>query len=509
MNVLNEAKMNRRKFAFSWGRKLFFGLSWPLSSLLGLIFLQSFVVPQTTFDWIFYVTTYLGHYGILNALVYFILFSPVVALMPGYYISRIWSLILILCLNLFILIDALSFSSYQHHVYGFLSELYLEEGYEYILGANSGIVILSVCLAISALLIWIRGEMIWRSMQGRFSNPVKNWYLIFILICVAISKGVFFYGDTNPKIAALFPLDVQLPKASSVVEDNRKINYPLDSLACTGKNNPNIIFLTIREWRQEDLNPDSMPSVAHMKKHAASFNSHYGVGLNPEDGLFSLMYSIPASYKVAMKDKKSALHDELTRRNYEMIEIGKPSAGGSDEKTMQEFRQWVESRTGEEIQSYFLNISFSQNASEVDKHIQEIVLSLLKEKILSGAYIIMTGGHGGGDKNFIPLLFVSPERKSEDISRATSQYDVVPTLMQRAWGCKKVFNVASIGVPMDKNERDWLLVTGGSNFKIIDYKNNNVTSVFNGTISDTNPGAARHELIFSALKTMNRFSRLR
>ncbi len=91
--------MNRRSFVLSWGRKLFFGFSWPLTSLIALTYLRSYIVPHTTADWAYFIATYVGHFGMLNAIVYFLVYCPIVLLMPSYYISRFWSLILIMSLN--------------------------------------------------------------------------------------------------------------------------------------------------------------------------------------------------------------------------------------------------------------------------------------------------------------------------------------------------------------------------------------------------------------------------
>src|SRR3989344_30781 len=184
--------MNRRKFVLSWGRKLFFGISWPLSILLALISLRSFILPGTTGEWFYFTLNLVSHLGLMNTLVYFLLYCPLVLLMPSYYISRFWSLILISVLNIFILFDAISFAQYQMHLYSFLGKIFLEEGIEHLLTSQLAVILVAVSFFIFALFIWIRGETNWRAMQGRFSNPVKNWYLVFILLFAILSK-VFFY----------------------------------------------------------------------------------------------------------------------------------------------------------------------------------------------------------------------------------------------------------------------------------------------------------------------------
>lgn len=501
--------MNRRKFALSWGRKLFFGLSWPLTLLLSLVYLRSSILPETNLDWIFVVSSYIGYFGLLNALAYFVIFVPVVALMPSYYVSRFLSLILILALNLFVIMDALTFANYHQHIYGFLSELIIEEGIQNFVG-STGLILIGVAVAIFGLLIWIRGEMIWRNMQTRFSNPNKNWYLVMIVLLLVVAKAAFYYGELHPKLATIFPFDKNLQKSETIAHpDNRKFYYPADELNCSAKTNPNIILITIKEWSADQFNADSMPSLFHMKRHALSYNSNYAASTDAEGGMFSLMYSVPASYQSAVKGKSPAIMTELNKRKYDIQEF----TAGSDDETMSRFRQWIESNTGEEIAPRFLSFNFRQHSSDVDKLIQEIILTLQKEDILSGAHIVITGGYAGQNGMLIPLIYVQPDRKSADYNHVTSQYDVMPTLMQKAWNCKNAFRVASVGESLDQTKREWLLMTGPSEFRIVDFVNNNVTTVASDHISDASVGPdlkpARHELIFSALKMMASFSKFK
>lgn len=497
--------MNRRKFVLSWGRKLFFGLSWPLTSMLAVIYLRAFILPESTLDLIYFVLTYFGYFGLVNAAVYFLGYCPIVLLMPSYYISRIWSLILIIALNLFILLDALSFSNYHFHLYSFISKIFLEEGLTYLFGSQAGLIITCIGFAILALLIWLRGEMIWRSMQGRFSNPVKNWYLVMMVFALLTGKLIYHYGDVHPKLSEIFPFDQNFSrKEVTGHNDNRKFFYPTDALACQGKYNPNIIFITLREWNNNQVSSETTPILAHMNKHAMRFTSHHNVAMDAEGGMFSLMYSIPASYLSAVRETQPAIIQELQNRKYEILKFG----NNDDEGTMQEFRNWIANRSGEEIQPYFLNINFRSHAFDVDKYVGEVILTLEKEKILSGAHVIITGAFSGTDSDLIPLLYATPDRKTGEMSNTTSVYDVVPTLMQKAWNCKKVFKVATVGHSLEQQDRDWLLVSGKNDFKIVDFTNKNTTTVQNGSISDTSSNP-RHELIFSALKMMTSFSKSR
>ena len=260
----------------------------------------------------------------------------------------------------------------------------------------------------------------------------------------------------------------------------------------------------IREWSKSQITPETTPVLGHIKKHFISYNNHQNVTFNAEDGLFSLMYSIPASYKSAIGETQSGLVQELNSRKYEILNF----SAADDDRTMQEFRFWIENRTGEEIRPFYLNMIFRSHAADVDKAISEVILTLQKENLLSQTHVVLTGAYSGNESENIPMFYAYPDQRSSDVETPTSVYDVVPTLMQRAWNCKKVFKVASVGQSMDEGERDWLLVSGNENFKIVDYTNKNVSMVQDGVITDSSSNP-RHELIFSALKTMTSFSKSR
>lgn len=478
--------MNRRNFALSWGRKLFFGISWPLSIALGIIYLRSFILPVSTQDWIYVISTYIGHFGLLNAIFYFLLFCPVVLLFPTYYVSRFWSLLLILVLNISILTDALSFSTYGLHIYSYISNLFIEEGLEHLFGSQ-GLIVLGVGLFILSILIWIRGEMNWRFMQGRFSNPVKNWYLVLIAVCLITSKALFSFGSVHENLAGMFPVNLNFEKSEKELREVKKLHYPKDKIACDGKQNPNFVLITLKNWSMDDLNEERMPKVFHMLKHGKLYTSHRTVTEGYEKSMFSLLYSIPASYSGSLNKEQPALYQELAKRKYEIV----PAA----------YDQWIGNRSGEEISTYFMSIALE--GAEADETIQSLILKLQQEGLLANTHIIMTGLQSASGT--VPLIWISPDKQSAQLKHITTHYDVMPSFMERVWGCKNVFKVASTGEPLSTTERDWYIFTTKNGFKVVDVKQTGTITIENGNV--TTDGSARRELIFPALKLMLKFNR--
>jgi membrane-anchored protein YejM (alkaline phosphatase superfamily) len=503
--------MNRRKFTLAWGRKVFFGLSWPFSSLLTILYLRSFILPETQVDWLYFVVTFVGHIGFLNAALYFLLFCPVILLLPSYYVSRLWALLLILALNLFIFVDALSFSSYHLHIYSYISKLLAEQGVHHLIGSSAGVMLLTTGALVLAVFVWIRGDILWRYMSGRFSNPIRNWYLLVILLCLGTSKILHRTSDIHPKLADMFPLNFHLPRPAREFHDNRRFYYPADNLVCQGKQNPNVVLIVVKEWSNDEYTEELMPRTYHMKRHAMSFNRHLGVATDVDGGLFSLLYSVPASYESSIdQSARPALFRELSDRKYEVATLasGRPTVGDptEDAETMERFRWWLTNRSGGESRPYFLSLVLGQRSLDADKLVHQIVLDLQQEELLRNTHFLITGAFAGAGDPHIPLLWVTPERRPGEFNHVTSQYDVLPSFMQRIWSCKKAFKAASVGEPLEKPERDWILVSGKDEFRIVDLRRDNVISVSSGKVSSP-ARDARVELIFSGLELMTKFNR--
>lgn len=495
--------MNRRKFVLSWGRKIFFGMSWPLTSLIGLLYLKSYIIPQGAADFIYFITTFIGHYGLLNAAVYFLLYAPIVLLMPSYYVSRFWSLFLILLLNLLVLVDATIFSSYQYHAYSFIFKLLVEGGLKYLPDRSTLTILVPCGVIFISVVLWIRGEIIWRSMQRRFSNPVSNWYLLLILVCLLIGQGLFYNGIVQTRLSSVFPLNYNLQSENAAVSSFSKYYYPTSSIECSKKEHKNFIFFVVKNWSSSDFNEVSMPHVWAMKKHAQVFNSHYPAAFDTKGGEFVFKYSVSGNYTDLAQKKEPVFEKELQKRNYEISKF----------ENTESLKNWMINRAGDEIQPFYVYVTLNGSVGEVDKSIQDSINLLQKENLLSGTFIVMIGAFGGNEMTPTPLLMMTTEREDIEFRHITSHYDVIPTIMDRELGCKKAYQYASIGKSLYEEGQDWLFVAEGQNFKIIDFKSSSTTKFENHTLIDGplngNQGEVRRKLVFEGLKLRSKFSKPR
>lgn len=474
--------MNRRKFAHSWGRKLFFGLSWPLSLALGSIYLSSFIVPKGPLDWIYFVLTYVGHFGLLNALVYFFLFAPVVTLMPSYYITRLWSLLLILALNSFIAIDGLTFAQYHTHVYNYLWPIFLSSKEYIFTNVLYQIVFIVVALAVG-IYIWVRGEFHWRFMQGRFSNPIKNWYIVLIIIFVGVSKALFHWMDVAPRLGMILPLDYNYVLKSEVnILDTQKFADPFSDMKCNPNEKSNLVLLLINEWTPEKFNEELMPHMTHFKEHVVSFENHLNVNENVKESEFTLTHALPGSYTFALGESKGAFFEEAEKNGYNILSATPSELNLKD----------LILSTRETSKPFILKINSS--AEEADTLIYEMVIELQKKNFLDKTHIVVTGINANPGR--IPFLYSAPEGNSAVVESLSSHYDILPSFMKTDWNCKKLPEIQGV-------EKDWYLVAHPIGYKIYDLTNGGNFNYDGKKLTTT--GKPRQELIFKSLKIMNQF----
>lgn len=565
--------MRRHTFALSWGRKIFFGFGWIFISLMALCYLQSMIIPQTTVGWIYYLSTFVGHYGLMTAILYFVFYVPVIWLMPSYYLARFWSLFLILVGGLYVLFDSIVFNQYRYHLNGFILDLIFSGTKSDVINVPAiSYVMLVVGVIVFSLIFWLRGERVWRVMQGRFSNPNKNWYLVLIIFALIVSNSLHIYGKASgtrsiTALAQLFPMHFPA-SANKLLEGKVEVAqnssgkrmddfyYPSKGLECQGEDNKNILMIVLDGWDESKLDSFVTPEISHLTKHATTFDNHYSGGLSKQGSLFSLFYSLPATYWGIAQDtsKSPALVDQLLKRSYDTGVFSSTSLTdpaldktvfskipqltvASDENvqarnknTYQNWKSWLKTHqeTNEE-QPFFSFVMFDTNAvadetyndrqlalNDVDALVGEVLNELYLKKLNSETIVIVTANQAKSPSAKVPMLVVWPDRKATHSEKLTSHYDVVPTLMQELWSCHNKVETYSYGQNLFKPEvKDWLLVADEGEYDILDFNTNLITqinplgsySVKNFNLEDQPKVEAREDLVFSVLKDLIRFTK--
>lgn len=444
--------MNRRFFALSWGRKIFFGISWPVSALLFLIYLQSYLIPDGLESWVYFISTSIAISGLFTTLAYFLIYYPLVSLLPGYYTSRVITVICVFLIQGGILLDATVFSRFRFHLKPTHFEILSD------LSASGMVPFTSLLLILISLIGFIvfmlfHGGRLWKSMQKRFTNPVSSWYFFFIGLCFLVSHLIFSsenfqsFGHRQT-IASVFPLNYQtLLQKKNQVHRTTTFKYPLEKMNCPGTESPNIFFIVIDNWGTQNFSEAEMPFVFHLPDHGTFFTSQQFHSREAQDGLFSLLYGIPAIHRGVAQNSSPVLFEELKKRDYsffirsglpELVRFGSKNADGN---AVQSFSDW-ESETKSPVFS-LLELS-GNDFSTIDQDIQKFFGVLHKNNLLQGSLVLITGSNQSDDEK-MPLIIAWPNRRKGEWAHRTTHYDVAPTLMQEIWSCKNKFSSFSEG----------------------------------------------------------------
>ncbi len=489
---------------------MFFGLGLALTCLVAMNYFQSMIIPQTAGGWIFYLTTFIGHFGSLLALVYFLLYVPVVSVFPSYYVARIWSITLILAVNLFIFFDSYLFARFRFHMDSFLWTLLQDQEALSAFGLSSfkmGLV--GFVTFILFCLMWFRGEKLWRSMQARFSNPVSNWYLAVIFLCLITGQIMHMYGEAKnirsiTRISSLFPMYVAIPgellfdqsKVADELKNDgqgyRDFYYPREPLKCAMKAPKNILMIVMDKWNQADLNAAEMPNLHHYSNHGLVFTNHFSGGLDNKDGYFSLLYSLPPTYTQSVLNQGTppVFLDQIQKAQMEKIflQLGAKSpinAFQPDEKeiSIDYLESSLSERKVEEVPKPFMMQVYLDSASLADKdnNVRSVIELFIKNQLIKDTIIIVTGAYSENVKT--PLVVIWPGKGAGEVNKLTSHYDILPTIMIEDWNCKNSSKQFSLGQSLFSKETNVLHVAGNyQKLEILDFKDQTITTVdqFNG-----------------------------
>lgn len=509
--------MERRRFVLSWGRKIFFGLGWPLLCILGLVYLKSGVIPKDTTSLIYYVLTSIGFYGLITAVLYFIFYVPFAIIFPTYYFVRMWSAFLILLASTAVLLDGMVFGEFRFHINELVVNIFTTQGPADIFnGSVAPYIVTAGVIVFLFFVLWIRGEWLWRVMQRKFSNPVKNWYLPLIVVFLGISHLIWtsnghrisFYGN-EITLASVFPLNYQehfYPKVHSELAMGRpNLNYPSKEMKCVPKQLPNIIFVMMENFGSQSVSDETTPFVRHLQKHGINFNMHLSGGGSYDDMLFRLIYGIPALYRP--EAPASPLIEQLRKSNYEIAAFSSRRLPGLPFENL-DWTTWTEKRKASEMPppAFIFFDLMAASPEEMDLRLKEIFTNLQSAKLLLGSTIVVSGAQLS-EWEPVPMTLILPDREKGEWSHRTTHYDVSPTILKSILNCKTPPKAYSYGKDLrEAPSRDWEIFGNEKSFRIVDFTNHNIIeSDWKGRIisGDT----SRSDLVLKASKEISRFYR--
>ena len=269
-----------------------------------LSFLQIYYLLATQYGWLGLI--------VLSCL----LISTLFAFLP----SRMFkTLVIVITLSLLMMLkaDILVFEQYKLHINGLLIRMFFEGGSDVfeISWMTWLLFFANILLLFTGLMltVWISNKLaryrikyaivaVWFGVLlstqaihaytnalyddevSQFSN---NWPLYYPLTA---RNFIYRYNLVDQDIASQNRVELKNVKSST-------LNYPLSPVKVKAKaKQPNVLFILIDAWRHTDTTADIMPNVSKFAERTTQFSRHMSGGNSTQAGIFSLFYSLPATY---------------------------------------------------------------------------------------------------------------------------------------------------------------------------------------------------------------------
>ncbi|WP_410013645.1 DUF3413 domain-containing protein [Sodalis sp. C49] len=260
-------------------------------------------------------------------------------LLPGRLFRGI-GILLGFCAVAVLVVDTLVFAQYRFHLNGVVLEMLFEgrdvvdlSWYTWLVGAGMGLALLALQLLFNRLARAVR----------RLSTLRTPGYSLMAL-SILVSQGMHAWDDANyrtqiPSYTHDFPLYYPLTAKSRLVawglvdpslalnkENNLQaapegtLHYPLHPIAyAKPAQQPNVLFILIDAWRYDDANDRVTPNVSRFAQQALRFHQHRSGGNSTEPGIFSLFYSLPDTYWLAVRNsgQRPVLMQTLADEGYQ------------------------------------------------------------------------------------------------------------------------------------------------------------------------------------------------
>ena len=426
--------MKRKNFSLVWGRKLFFGVGWPILLLIGLGFFLTGTMPESVLGLALGLLQLIGETGLIILLSFFLIFYPLVHLIPTYYFSRIWSTGILLSIMSIYSLNSYTYILYDVHLNSFIIQHLLLKAK--LLEWKAYLVLIP--LFIITVFMWMRGNRIWKIMQGKFMNTNSNWYLWIIIFSFISTQGINLYNQFHQlkyvqMVLEKFPINLPIIEidvfASSKKGVTKRSAYPIPMTCESDKNFLFVIYQSAPEY------------LKHVAEHGVEFKNHYSVKSGPQLALNNLLYAFPKGLQ-SSDIAESQMVSVLRENNYHLdffttnpeIQID----GVKSSKKIVEVKKWLATYNESSSTQNFALFMYIDNNRVYEKTLNDLIINLNTSKLLDNTIVVFTSLEGDSQNDLMktPLVLLWEGKGKKAVSKMTTSYDLIPTLIEEGMGCK-------------------------------------------------------------------------
>ncbi|MCP4753415.1 MAG: sulfatase-like hydrolase/transferase [Proteobacteria bacterium] len=278
----------------------------------------------------------------------------------------------------YLYIDRLVFIQFRFHINSFVLKVLQQEGALQVLGiGKKEISLIVAAVTLCFLITWGIFHLLGKSplplrtekiLRGKFR---KTGIVLVVFIVFVVDKTIFawFLYNTKPTVHILAKrtpfyitsqagrffkkIGIDPPDKNDVGPSIRfakkHVKYPLKPYIPSVKANPsrpNIILLMSDALRRDIYNPDVMPNTYEfMNERAVNYSNHFSGSNGTSEGLFSLVYGLPASYMgyFSKAEVSPVLFESLLAHNYQLEISSSKSLGwfGTDQVVFSTVKKYI------------------------------------------------------------------------------------------------------------------------------------------------------------------------
>ena len=309
-------QLNRDKVSnlINWGHwfAFFNGL---LAIIIGSRYISALGEPDTWFAWSYLLLYTVGQFSFLSFIIYLTFLFPVTLLLPYSRVLRGFAAIIATVGQCVLLYDTVIFTDYGLHLSPFAFELAWTDINSLLSGSK--LLLAPVLLLVFELTL---ANYLWKRIVKLQKRNLGPKVLVVIGICFVSSHLSHIWADAA-NITDITRYDDAYPlsypaTAKTFMErhgierqDSSKLNshidssltYPLSFPQCKSEEKPNILFVSVNSFRQDMLNPSTMPFLDKYSQKSLNFTQHFSGGTSFDSGIFSMLYALQGSYSSAIE----------------------------------------------------------------------------------------------------------------------------------------------------------------------------------------------------------------
>lgn len=523
----------------SWGHWFMFA-NILVAMLMAIRYIFAADGEATFLSVFYVLSTWIGHFGLLGIISYVIILFPLTFIFPNSHIMRALGAVVATLIIVALLIDGSVYQNYQLHfnLFAFnLEGFNLNNTIGWSSISLFLIALLIVELTIANLiwkrLIVIRQWDIGNKLTAGFAVMFVLSHLIHIWADAAIYRPVLAFDR-------MFPFSHQSTARSFIkkhgwIDDKhgrelmlnsaaKGVKYPLSPLQCQ-VTDKNLLFITLARGNSALMSKQIMPNLFALSQQGINAAKHITNSLAASDAIFGLQTGLPALYQPAFINQKLSsplieLTNDSIRKSFgaSKAQLSDTDALHIDERNIKALSDWI---VQQRSNSYYADLTLYASSqlsignnkllnfdTEIDSshpapqrvlarqyvnalhYTDKLLGQLLSHIDLSTTTVVVTAQRGSDLNRLyqqstaeysqvnlqVPLVIVGPDFNALTVSKTTSHYDVLPTLIKQHFRCGNPASDISVGHTLTSTEQADMFYLGDAQYFSL-YRNGRITEI--------------------------------